>query len=101
MSFCYMFIGLVLSGKIHRSWENLRSKYDSLKKEVKKKVNKNKAENLKTGGGVPDYIIFDDMETKLLEILSLSISGLSNKFDSDSVLPKTSKYLQKGEQLIS
>lgn len=62
-----------------------------MKKELKKKVNKNRAETFKTGGGEPDYIKIEGPEKDLLEVLSLSINGLSPKFDSDSVLPTVSK----------
>lgn len=47
---------------------------------------------MKTGGGVPEYVKIDDIEKELLEVLSTSIHGLPSLFDSDSVLPKTSKY---------
>lgn len=77
------------SGINTRSVETLRAKYDGLKKDLKKKVNKNKAETCKTGGGKPEYITIEGPEKDLLEVLSLSISGLPSEFDSDRVLPET------------
>ncbi|KAG5891772.1 hypothetical protein JTB14_006960 [Gonioctena quinquepunctata] len=78
------------SGQTFRSVDTLKLKYDGLKRELKKKVNKNKAETMKTGGGHPDYIVIDGPEKELLEVLSLSVHGLPSTVDSDSVLPQTS-----------
>ncbi|XP_044757056.1 uncharacterized protein LOC123315432 [Coccinella septempunctata] len=50
---------------------------------------KNKAETLKTGGGVPEYISIDGPEKELLEVLSLQVEGTPADMDSDSILPKT------------
>ncbi|KAG5864281.1 hypothetical protein JTB14_021256 [Gonioctena quinquepunctata] len=44
------------SGQIFRSADTLKLKFDGLKKELKTKVNKNKAETMETGEGHPDYI---------------------------------------------
>ena len=82
----------MILGQTFRSVETLRPKYDGLKKDLKKKVTKNKAETMKTGEGKPDYIIIDGPEKELLEILSLSVHGLLSIVDSDSILSQTSKY---------
>lgn len=80
-------------GQTFRSVDTLRHKYEGTKKELKKKVNKNKSETMKTGGGVPDFIKIHGPEKDLLEVLSLSISGLPSVYDSDCSLAKTSKFI--------
>ncbi|KAG5880021.1 hypothetical protein JTB14_032196 [Gonioctena quinquepunctata] len=61
------------AGQTFRSVDTWKLKYDGLKKELKKKVNENKAETMKTGGGHLDYIVIDGPEKELLEVLSLSV----------------------------
>ncbi|KAG5878108.1 hypothetical protein JTB14_017975 [Gonioctena quinquepunctata] len=77
------------SGQTFRSVDTLKLKYDGLKKELKEKVNKNKAETMKTGGGHPYYIVIDGPEKELLEVFSLSVHGLPSTVDSHSVLLQT------------
>lgn len=62
-----------------------------MKKGLKKKVNKNKAESMKTGGGKPDYIPIEGPEKELLEVLSMQINGLPTLWDSDNMLTETSR----------
>ncbi|KAG5890784.1 hypothetical protein JTB14_007178 [Gonioctena quinquepunctata] len=88
------------SGQTFRSADTLKLKYDGLKKELKKKVNKNKAETMKTGGGHPDYIVIDGPEKELLEVLSLSVHGLPSTVDSDSVLPQTTVTGEKDTEVL-
>lgn len=78
-----------LSGTTPRCVESLKQKYEGLKKELKKKIRKNKEETYKTGGGIPNYEPINDLEKKLLEIISTQVHGLWNSIDSDSSLAQT------------
>lgn len=60
----------------------MRTKYDGLKKEIKKKKALERAELYKTGGGNPNKIIFKDYEQRLLSILC-HVEGLASVNDSD------------------
>ncbi|CAG9825766.1 unnamed protein product [Phaedon cochleariae] len=79
------------SGQTFRSVDTLRLKYESVKKDLKKKVNKNEAETMKTGGGNPNYIVIDGPEKELLEVLSLSVHGLASISDSDTMTGEKEK----------
>ncbi|KAK4882508.1 hypothetical protein RN001_005827 [Aquatica leii] len=69
-------------GVQQRTAENLRLKYECLKKDLRKKAASKKKSMFLTGGGIdvdiPEYV---DYEKKLLEILTLSIQGLSSVGD--------------------
>lgn len=86
-----LILTIAFLGETFRTVDTLRQKYDGLKKGLKKKVIKNKQETQKTGGGIPDYIKIEGPEKDLLQVLSLSVHGLSAVCDSDTVLPPTSK----------
>lgn len=73
--------------------ESLKMKYESIKKELKKKVNKNNAEALKTGGEKPEFIKIDGPEKELLDALGLSAHYIPSNLDSDSILPQSCKGL--------
>lgn len=84
----------ILGKRYSRSAETLRAKYDGTKKDLKKKVNKNKVESMRTDGGLPNYIPIEGPEKELLEVLQLSSNtGLHSYHDSDTVLSETSKLL--------
>ncbi|KAG5865803.1 hypothetical protein JTB14_034859 [Gonioctena quinquepunctata] len=88
------------SGQTFRSADTLKLKYDGLERELKKKVKKNKAETMKTGGGHLDYIVIDGPEKELLEVLSLPVHGLPSTVDSDSVLPQTTVTGEKDTEVL-
>lgn len=72
-----------------RTWEQLRCKYDNLKKEVRKYYAKLKQNLLKTGGGKPDISIKKSTEclyNKIYEMISMTVDGLPpSSGDSDEV----------------
>lgn len=79
------------SSECFRPMESLKMKYESIKKELKKKVNKNNAEALKTGGEKPEFIKIDGPEKELLDALGLSAHYIPSNLDSDSILPQSSE----------
>lgn len=67
------------AGEIPRNVKNLKTKYDGLKKALKKKKAANQSEVYKTGGGARIITPYTDYEEKLLSILGLQICGLAQK----------------------
>lgn len=68
----------------YRDAKTLRLKYDCIKRDIKTKKAKNKAEVYKTGGGVPKAQELNGYETKLYPFIALSVCGLQSNFDSDT-----------------
>lgn len=64
----------------------LRLKYDVLKRELKKKINANKVQRFRTGGGNADIKPLTEYEEELSRVLSLSIEGLPSRSDSDGTV---------------
>lgn len=71
------------SGSTYRNSKVLRLKYDVLKRDLKK-MNYNKLQQFKTGGGTAELKSLTAHEEQLSKILSLSIKGLPSRFDSDA-----------------
>ena len=68
-----------------RSKKTLRSKYDDLKKSVRKKVSHNKMEQFKTGGGKADIHTLTSVEERIISMLPTSIDGGLSVWDSDKL----------------
>lgn len=66
-----------------RPVKSLRTKYDMIKKDIKKKFAAHKQQLYKTGGGEYTNIVFTPTEEKLLAILSLAVEGLPARNDCD------------------
>lgn len=71
------------SGPTVRTSRTLQLKYESLKKNTKKKMTVHRQEMYRTGGGPSAAPAFDDVEEKVLSICS-NISGLDARNDSDN-----------------
>ncbi|KAK9720028.1 Myb/SANT-like DNA-binding domain [Popillia japonica] len=75
----------VSSGQSFRTAEALHAKYETIKKDIRKKAAAIKKSIFLTGGGQessPEYL---DFEEKLLRIIYMSIEGLSSIGDSHEV----------------
>ncbi|XP_066581996.1 myb/SANT-like DNA-binding domain-containing protein 4 [Prorops nasuta] len=73
------------NGETERSKKSVLSKYNDMKKNLKKKLAANKAETFKTDGGIPIILPLTLPEEILYSILPMSIEGLPTPFDSDSL----------------
>ncbi|XP_023311269.1 uncharacterized protein LOC111691949 [Anoplophora glabripennis] len=71
------------SGTIPRTDKMLKTKYEGLKRLVRKKHAKNKYEQYWTGGGTFTFIPYTDYEEKLLGIIAISVEGLPSIHDGD------------------
>lgn len=67
----------------NRTEKMLKIKYDGIKRAIKQKHNAAKSEQFKTGGGIAKIIPYTPWEEKILQIISLSVDGLSSENDSD------------------
>ncbi|KYM96690.1 UPF0439 protein C9orf30 like protein [Cyphomyrmex costatus] len=67
----------------YRKKKSVKTKYEDIKKNLKKKLSKNKAAMFKTGGGTPKIQDLTSAEEMLLSILPSTIQGLPSIFDSD------------------
>jgi len=72
-------------GEIFRSKKSIKHKYDDMKKNLRKKLGRNKAEQFKTGGGPQKIESLTHNEEMLLSCLPASIEGLPSIFDSDAL----------------
>lgn len=81
-----------MTGGIYRSAKVLRLKYDVLKRDLKKKINYNKVQQFKTGGGKPDIKPLTSYEEELFKILSLSIEGLPSRHDGDTYVGDNDEF---------
>ena len=68
----------------NRTAEQLRQKYDSLKKEARKYAAKKRQHRLQTGGGPADTVKPNIIFDKILELIKLSSEGHESYFDSDA-----------------
>jgi Myb/SANT-like DNA-binding domain len=66
------------SGTVPRSASNLKTKFENLKKVLRRKLAYEKCEVLKTGGGGFTPLVLDPVLEKLKGILSVSEDGLHN-----------------------
>jgi len=71
------------SGNFPRSTKTIRSKYDTIKKNIRKKCALLKSEQTKTGGGQCS-IILTPYEEKVLSLTPNTMVGLESRFDNDS-----------------
>ncbi|KAB0799453.1 hypothetical protein PPYR_07333 [Photinus pyralis] len=69
-----------------RNVKSLKTKYECLKKDIKKKVALQKQSLYQTGGGASKDIIFTPTEEILISIITFSIQGLSSRSDCDQVI---------------
>ncbi|KAK5648033.1 hypothetical protein RI129_002925 [Pyrocoelia pectoralis] len=79
------------SALIPRTTKSLKTKYEGLKKELRKKKAIEKQELFKTGGGEPVKTTFTDWEEKLLILISITCEGLAPINDCDSAVAE--RYL--------
>ncbi|KAL1487722.1 hypothetical protein ABEB36_015629 [Hypothenemus hampei] len=70
---------------IRRYGDQLKEKYNNLKKKTKKKYSDNKMNILKTGGGSYISTEFSNAEKTLYQIIWPQVDGLQNNYDDDSV----------------
>lgn len=73
------------SGLASRNAKTLKLKYESLKKEAKKKMAKHRQDLYKTGGGPSTVPDLDDVEENIVDICS-NITGLEARNDSDNII---------------
>lgn len=66
-----------------RTTKSLRSKYESFKKDLRKKKAKDKNLKFQTGGGNYIEVIYTPTEEKLLPYIFLSVEGLPSRHDDD------------------
>lgn len=66
-----------------RTATSLKAKYEGIKKDLRKKVAKNKSETFKTGGGIPNIKPLTPYEELIYNIITLSVEGLPSRFDDD------------------
>jgi Myb/SANT-like DNA-binding domain len=75
----------VLSGTYPRTLNNLKSKFDNIKRSTKKIITAERNERFKTGGGVP-YIPTPNPEVeKIREIMGVGLDGMFNCRDSNGM----------------
>ncbi|CAG9130995.1 unnamed protein product [Plutella xylostella] len=74
------------SGATYRSAKNLKTKYEGLKRETRKKSACIRAETYRTGGGTSTAVPLTDTELKIKDMILLSVDGMKSDFDSDHVV---------------
>ncbi len=88
-----------------RTMHNLKTKYEGVKKDLRKKVAKNKQEIFKTGGGAPNITPLTPYEELIFNLITLSVEGLPCRYDDDSEYKTRSdtkiKYLLSVYNLMS
>ncbi|CAH2085597.1 unnamed protein product [Euphydryas editha] len=78
-----------------RTPEQLRLKWENLKKAARKRSTKIRMNNLKTGGGKPDYIPPDEALDKVAAILGSTCEGYSVQFGGDAVVEEVEEMVQE------
>ncbi|XP_067208394.1 myb/SANT-like DNA-binding domain-containing protein 3 isoform X2 [Linepithema humile] len=73
-------------GETYRKKKSVKTKYEDMKKNLKKKLSRNKMETFKTGGGPANIQPLTFAEEILLSFLPSTIQGLPSVFDSDRIL---------------
>lgn len=63
--------------------KGIKMKYETFKKELRKKISKHKEQLYRTGGGSCESIVLSPNEEKIYTLINLSIEGLPSQFDSD------------------
>ncbi|XP_026743409.1 uncharacterized protein LOC113506757 isoform X2 [Trichoplusia ni] len=69
----------------HRTAENLKSQWESLKKATKKEASFKRMHLIKTGGGPSRPKIDDPLQERILGLITPSAVGLHNPYDKDNV----------------
>ncbi|KAK9700651.1 Myb/SANT-like DNA-binding domain [Popillia japonica] len=72
-----------IAGTTDRTSAILRSKYESIKQNIKSKLTKNKTEIFKTGGGSAELSVLTSYEQKLMGYIQINLHGIPCNFDSD------------------
>lgn len=76
----------------NRTIKCLKTKYDGIKKNLRKKMAEERRQLYATGGGPQKIITFEDFEEKLMPILRVNIEGLPSVGDSD--------FIQEGKLIL-
>lgn len=63
------------SGSTHRTFKNLRTKYEGLKRDTRKKSAQIRAETYRTGGGTSTAPVLTPSESKIKSMILLSVEG--------------------------
>lgn len=63
----------------------LRGKYETFKKELRKKAAQHRQDLYKTGGGTPEVPCLTPSEEKIFDIINLSVVGLPGRYDDDGM----------------
>lgn len=79
------------SGNFPRSTKTIRAKYDTIKKNIRKKCSLLKSEQTKTGGGQCS-ITLTPYEEKVVSLTPNTMIGLESRFDKDSVSEYIGNY---------
>lgn len=66
-----------------RTYITLKSKYEQMKKDVRKKVAGNKQQLFKTGGGTPQISPLTTVEETIYNLILVSVEGLPPRYDDD------------------
>ncbi|XP_059062478.1 uncharacterized protein LOC131855252 [Achroia grisella] len=66
-----------------RTPQQLRLKWENLKKNSRKRATKIRMNNIQTGGGAPDYIPPDDILDRVASVLGSTVSGFTVPFGGD------------------
>ncbi|CAH1106853.1 unnamed protein product [Psylliodes chrysocephalus] len=66
-----------------RTYITLKSKYEQIKKDVRKKVAGNKQQLFKTGGGTPQISPLTTVEETIYNLILVSVEGLPPRYDDN------------------
>ncbi|XP_026319152.1 uncharacterized protein LOC113229682 [Hyposmocoma kahamanoa] len=72
-------------GSVPRTKQQLKLKWDNLKKAARKRAQQIRLNHLKTGGGKPDFILPDETLEKVSGLLGSTCSGFEVPFGGDGV----------------
>lgn len=78
----------------HRTIKALKSKFDNMKKTVKKKVAAIRSKTSGTGGGKKKDIYLTWADERLLELMGTRASGLPSEYDEDGGKKNTAYMLK-------
>ncbi|XP_072938116.1 myb/SANT-like DNA-binding domain-containing protein 3 [Epargyreus clarus] len=83
----------------HRTADNLKAQWESLKKATKKEASLRRMHLIQTGGGPESLtsVIEDPLQLKILSLITPSAVGLHNPIDSDNITSVTSKSFDWGD----
>ncbi|CAG5024200.1 unnamed protein product [Parnassius apollo] len=83
---------------IPRLAENLKAQWEAMKKAAKKEAANTRMAILKTGGGSALPKKEDPCTKQILSLISTSVLGLYNPYDSDAILPAVPTQYEEGGQ---